>query len=713
MATQSSPRLLVELAPHSVQLALVDAGGRIQAFKECAPEAAAVAAALAEVAPGGTPARVQARLIAEAGFVLRANEGEATSIRTVKSLLARAESAPHGLAAPLSVSAFDAATGQRVDTVGASPWVLSATSSAQVEAAQSRLSGFGLKAGDVRLALPTRIGAVVTALQDMPEATRVLVWQIGEADAQLACVSAGGCEAAGTVPAGFNQIFEAVQAGLGLKFRAAAVKLFFNAGYDFGETAGPIAERLAVLLRPAIASLGCTPTALHVAGLPVGQEWLATAVATALDLTPLTPNLSAFCAQRGLGGDAISAGLPASALGLLFQASGKGEADDAWQPCWLDASAPVPVVAPAAPAPVAVKPVVKPAAPVKPAVAAAAPAPVPVAAQPAPAEAALKPAAVVKPVAAPAPKPVAPAPVMKPVVAAAPVVKPVVAVEPQPVAVEEAVEETVEAPAQVAPAKKPIGLIAIVAAILALGGVGVFMVTRGGGDSGPTAAAPQLSAEDARLREEENARMLADELKTPRSFRNERYSFEVSDRGFLRKLVGTGNKTLIDEFGWLELQGTLAGTTKPFAAGTMADSNYEPSITKAVRDGKVVFEIKGRHPRFSIETLITCLPTSIRYETVFKPVNLNEARGPISGLYMVKMTRQSLSLGQRAQLDPGSVTYSTQSGPVVMKFNGDVWGQAGEAGKQTFAVGSNLVFFYFAESADPKNYVLNGELTLP
>jgi len=207
--------------------------------------------------------------------------------------------------------------------------------------------------------------------------------------------------------------------------------------------------------------------------------------------------------------------------------------------------------------------------------------------------------------------------------------------------------------------------------------------------------------------------MLAEEMKTPRSFRNERYSFEVSDRGFLRKLVGTGNRTLIDEFGWLELQGMLAGTTKPFSAGTMADNDYVPSVNKTVRDGKVVFEIKGKHPRFTIETLITCLPSSIRYETVFKPVNLNDTRGPISGVYMVKMNRASLSLGQRAVLEPSSVTYSTQSGPVVMKFNGDVWGQAGEPGKQTFAVGSNLVFFYFAEAADPKNYTLSGELSMP
>ncbi|HEY8990636.1 MAG TPA: hypothetical protein VIM46_01550, partial [Luteolibacter sp.] len=627
------------------------------------------------------------------GFVLRANAGEAASIRAVKSLLARAESAPHGLSAPLSVTAFDGATGQRVDTVGASPWVLAAVSAAQIEAAKARLAGLGLKTGDVRLALPARIGSVVTALQDMPEATRVLVWQIGADDAQLACVSAAGCEAAITAPVGFTQIFEAVQAGLGLKFRAAAVKLFFNTGYDFGETAGPIAERLAALLRPAIASLGCAPTALHVAGLPAGQEWLATAVATALDINPLTANLSAFCTQRGLDGDAIGDGLPSSALGLLFQASGKAGDDEAWLAGWLDANTPVPV---AAPAPAVAKPV-KPVVPVKPAVAApAAPAPVPVAAQPVPmpAAGALKPAAVIKPVAQPAPKPVAPV---------VPVVAPVAAVEPETVAVEEATEETVAAPLQAEPKKKPVGLIAAVAAILALGGVGVFFVTRGG-DQGPGADAPKV---------QENARMLAEEMKTPRSFRNERYSFEVSDQGVLRKLTGTGNRTLIDEFGWIELQGVLVGTTKPFSAGTMADNNYVPSITKTVRDGKVVFEIKGTHPRFTIETLITCLPSSIRFETVFKPVNLSDPRGPISGIYTVKLNGPSLSLGQHALLEPGSVTYSTQSGPVALKFNGDVWGQAGETGKQTFAVNGNQVSFYFAESASPKHYTLNGELSLP
>ncbi|MFA6962775.1 MAG: hypothetical protein WC205_18615 [Opitutaceae bacterium] len=752
MASQSAPRLLVELSSHSVQLASIDADGRVKAYAACAPEPGAVAEGLAKVAPGGVPAKVQALLVPPVGFVMRANVEEAASIRTVKSLLARAESAQHGLTGPLQVTAFDAVSGARVDTVGTTPWVLSAASTEQVDAAQAKLASLGLPSAGVRLALPVRVGAVVTALQDMPESTRVLVWQIGEADAQLACISAGGCEAAGTVAVGFSQIFDAVQAGLSLKFRAAALKLFFNAGYDFSDTAGPIAERLAALLRPAIAALGCSPTALHVAGLPASQMWLAEAVASALELKTLDINLPAFCAQRGLTGDATKEALPAAALGLLFEACGRGN-DAAWQHGWLDANAPVPVPAAAAapaPAPTAAPTPVAPVAPIAPAApmaaapvkpaASAAPAPAPIKAAPVKA-APIKPVPIkpvpVKavPVAATAtpavstaevePKPVAVAktktkeveavPVEAKPLTPIPVVKPILFKEdpePVPVAVEETVPVAVtEAP----PKKKPALLWGAVAAIVVLGGVGVYLVTRGG-DAAPVAkvaAAVEQSPEDIRMREMENARMLAEELKSPRSFRNDHYSFEVSERGFLRKLVGLGNRTIIDEFGWLDFQGTLSGTSQPFNAGSMADNNYISSINKTVRDGKVVFEIKGVHPRFTIETLVTCLPSSLLLETVFTPLNMEENRGPIDGVYTIKMNRQSLSLGQRAVVAPGMVTYSTQSGPFELKFNGDAWGPAGEAGKQTIVVGSNLAFFYFAGGASAKQTVLRTELTLP
>jgi len=779
MASQSAPRLLVELAPHSVQLALVNAAGRLEGFKECALDAASVTATLAEIAPGVSAANAQVLLVPPAGFVLRSTAEEAASMRTAKSLLSRAESAPHGLEAPLSVVALDAVTGVRVDTVGSTPWVLAGVATAQVDATKAQLTSLGFTGANLRLALPVRIGAVVTALQDMPEATRVLVWQVGETDAQLACVSAAGCEAAGGAAVGFTQIYEAVQAGLGLKFRAAASKLFFNNDYDFSETAGPVAERLAALLRPAIATLGCAPTALHVAGLPAGQAWLAKAVAAALELAPLSPDIAAFCAQRGLTGGAVNAALPVSALGVLFQASAGEGGGQGWQPEWLDVNAPAPaapapVVVATAPAPVAAAaaPVApKPAAPVVKAPAAPAPAPL-IKSEPVPVTSSGSASPIEKPGATKAAakivaaKPVAAAPAAAPVITPAPIVKPVapapvaakaeVKAEPKvetkietkvpakvepvkaaakvetkpaaapdkpvlfvtepvaaPVAAAVVIEETREA---VAPKKKPAVLFAAIAAVVVLGGAGAFFAMKGksgGTEVAPTPAVAAVSAEEARMREAEEARMLAEELKTPRSFRNDRYSFEVSDRGFLRKLVGVGNRTIIDEFGWLDLQGVFTGTSKPFYAGTMGDKEFTPSITKLVRDGKVVFEIKGMHPRFMIETVVTCLPDKLQVETVFKPFNMQEARGPISGVYTIKMNRQSLSLGQRAVVEPGIVTYSTQSGPMALKFNGSVWGAAGEEGKQTVSVGGNMVFFYFTDTVEAKNNVLRAEITLP
>ncbi len=735
MASQPAPLLLAELAAHSLQFVLVDAGGRLVGHRRSALDANAVAAALAELSPGVPVTHASALLIPSAGFVLRANADEAASIRTPKSLLARSETVASALTPPLNVVAFDSATGLPVDTVGATSWVLAGTPSARIDAAKAQLAALGLPVTGVTLALPVRIGAVAAALQDMPESTRVLVWQVSETDAQLACVSAAGCEAAGEAAAGFSQIFEAVQAGLGLKFRAAAAKLFFNSDYDFSETAGAIAERLAAVLRPAIAALGCAPTTLHVAGLPHGQAWLAKAVASALDLAPLSPDMAAFCAQLGLAGDAVNAELPESALSLLFQVSVRAGGEKNWQPLWLDAPASIAAPAPAAkaapapapvpspaPAPAATAPVAAKPSPVTPKPAAA-PAPalasVPAKPTPVPAAAALKPAAktAASAVAVATPKPMTPAPVLKPA-AVAPAPAPVKKPEPAPVLFKEAVEEVVEAPVQapanLAPKKKaPVMLLAAIGAVVVFGGAGAFFMMPGKTETKPAVVPAQVSETELRAQEEAKARMLADELKIPRSFRNERYSFEVSDRGVLQKLVGAGNRTIIDEFGWLELQGTFTGTAKPFYAGTIGDRDYVPSINKTVRDGKVVFEITGQHPRFAMQTLVTCLPTSLRIETVFKPINLEEPRGPISGVYTVKMNRQSLSLGQRAVVAPGSVSFSTQSGPVAMKFNGDAWGQAGEAGKQTFAVASNLVFFYFAGGSDPMNNVLTTVLTLP
>jgi hypothetical protein len=266
------------------------------------------------------------------------------------------------------------------------------------------------------------------------------------------------------------------------------------------------------------------------------------------------------------------------------------------------------------------------------------------------------------------------------------------------------------------PKKKPVALLAAVASVVVLGGLGAVLFTRGGGSSsaeaGPAKAA--VSAEELQRQEQKNALFVAEEMAAPRSFRNEKYSLEVSDRGYLRKLTDSSKRVLVDELGWIELQGAFAGTGKPFTAGTMSDSDFTPTVTKAVREGKVVFEISGTHARFNLKTLITCLPTSVKVETEFTPIQMTEYRGPLSLVYSVKMNRASLALGQRGVIAPGKVSFTTQAGPVEMKFDPAVWGPVGEADKQVVSLGGNLVFFNFAgTSTDPKKNVLNAELVLP
>ena len=222
MASPSSPRLLVELAPHSVQLLSVDTAGKLAGYVECATEPAAVTAALAQLGGGASSGQVQALVIPASSFVLRANADEAASTRTAESLLARAKTAAQADTASFKTVAFDGATGAKVDATGTTPWVISGATVEQLDAAKARLNSLGLSSPIVSLAFPTQIGAVTMALKNLPESTRVLIWQIGADDAQLAYISPAGCEAVTTVPLGFGAIADAVQAHLGLRFRAAA-----------------------------------------------------------------------------------------------------------------------------------------------------------------------------------------------------------------------------------------------------------------------------------------------------------------------------------------------------------------------------------------------------------------------------------------------------------------------------------------------------------
>jgi len=443
-------KLIVELSPYSLQIAVLT-GDQLTVCRDFSPDAKDVVAGFVAEHQG---APVALALLAPKGqFGRLSSEEEATSIRTSTDLLSFAAKAGNTFGATAAAVACDATTGLAPAEDQSSHWILAGTQLSTVEAATEQLSALGLAPQAVSFALPAQLGAAVSALKNTPD-SRVALWQLNETDSQLWLVSAAGVEKNHSLAIGFNHIFDAVQAELGLKFRTAAAKLFLNNAYEFGDLAGNIAGRLRDQLLIGLAALGTKPSALGLLNLPVHQAWFARGVAQSVDLPLWSVDVSALCAQLGVTGEAVNAKLPACTLGLLKAAGSAGKTGIAWVPPLLGEK-------PTSSAPAQ-------AASAKPAPATASPAPAPAVASPAPAPAVASPA----PAAAPAPVSPKPAPAAA-VPAAQPAParpSPVPAPAPAPVA-----PAHQPAPAQPKPKKSPLALIAVSGVVVA--GIAVAAVS--------------------------------------------------------------------------------------------------------------------------------------------------------------------------------------------------------------------------------------------
>ncbi len=371
-------RVFVEISPHSLQLAVI-AGRRLVACGDYAFDEKEALAAF--IAVNGVK-NIALALVSPRQPFARLSGEEAVTVRSEEGLLACAQATFTGLDSPFSAVACDAATGKPVDPAGQEPWLLAGTTTESLTAARDQLAALGLPAPALTaLALPAQLGTVVAALQDMPESARVAVLAMGENDSVIGLVSAGGVEAVRSVAVGYMQIFDAVQVELGLKFRAAAPKLFFNSSYDFGDAADKIAARLAVTMQGALAEFSSRPEILHVVGFPEKQEWLAVAMGRALGMTAWTPDAAKICSQLEMevAGEIAPR---ANTLRLIQLAAVNDATKAAWLPFSLG-NRPKPEAA-APKKPVAASPVVKPpvsaAKPVAPAQSRPAPKPAPAAA---------------------------------------------------------------------------------------------------------------------------------------------------------------------------------------------------------------------------------------------------------------------------------------------------------------------------------------------
>ena len=712
----STPRLVLQLSTYFVQAASV-VGGRIVIQREFAPDDAAGLAAFITEHAAGAP--IDVALMSPASGIAELLPASAPAAqRTLDALLARAS----GLGGPDALlSACDVVNGRIPSTDVAEAWLITGMTADDAHDATRQLEKLGLTPATWAPSLPSELGAVVELLRATPGAAPIVVWEPAESSARLWTVSAAGIDAVKTAPVGFAQIFESVQAELGLKFRAAAAKLFFNSGYDFGEAADRIGGRVAAPLRDA---LGKPPSALHVLGLPSGQAWLSRAIAKSLGAATWEPN--AATTLYGVAADSVSP----LALGLL-QASAAGRVGGPWLPAWLTPSTVFATNAGANPAPSAVR-----ATPSKP-LAAPAPAAAPTPPVPTAKTTPVTPKTPPKPapIPAPAPVPAKPTPIVippspKPAPAPMPVVLPAKTPSPAPAAVRPAsaprppASTATPAPA---PAKTQLPwvplLVGLVALVVVVGTI--VYIRRPAPKPPPSAtvvrpapvttpsASPASTPTAAPAPAPIAAALEAEVRRDPLGFKNNHYQFTVSNKGVLTNLHREGRPSpWIRNLGFMRLYGisTLPdGTRVGRRAGDMSSPDYKAQVNKRVRDGAVVFDVNVTHPKFSLTQTFVCLPTSVKVQVRFKATALADNQGPLDAIYGVHLDPADFAnAANKPAMQPGELVYATKRGPLVLRY-----GNFKGPGDPSVIGDPALASFVLAASGAPAEQVLDYEIVLP
>jgi hypothetical protein len=689
----SSQRLVIELSTYFLQAAVV-AGGRLVAHREFAPDDAAGLASFVTEHAAGLPLDLALLSPVSSQAEWLSADVPATQ-RTVTALLARTE-AIGGTDARLA--ACDVTEGRIPKAGAAAGWLVTAISSDDAQAADRQLKGLGLAPKNWAPALPSELGAVVELIRATPGASPLVVWEPGESSARLWKVSGKGIEAVQEAPAGFSQIFDAVHTELGLKFRAAATKLFFNSHYDFGDAADRIGGRVGAILRE---TLGEAPTTLHVLGLPAGQAWLASAVATSLGATVWAPAPAAAQARYGVSADLLSARV----TGLL-QAAAAGQVGGPWLPAWITPATVFSATASVIPAP--------------------APAPSPSAA-PAPAKPAPLIGAPPKPASKPVPVPAPAAPVAKPVTVGPAPAKPAVTVPAAPTPAAAPVPLEPKAPFPFIPL-----LVGLVAFVVVVGTIvyirrpapksasttsAVTPVTR---PVQPVAPAPTPAPAPAPGQPAPvvpatvvPATLDGEVRRDPLGFKNQRYQFSVSSKGALTNLVETGRtKPTILNLGFMRLYGISLlpdGRRAARRAGDMFSPDYKATVNKRIRDGVIVFDVNVTHPKFTLTQTYVCLPASLKVEVRFQAKNLTDSQGPLDAIYGVHFSTAELSnpTGKPLQ-QPGALSYTTQRGQLVLRY-----GEFKGAGSQPVIGDPALASFVLASAGQPAEQRLDFEIILP
>ena len=685
MATPSASLAYVEIAPHSLQIAVL-AGRKVVASRAFSLDAKADLAAF--VAEHGLSGAAKASLLAARNFLHVSAEAESGAVRQPAALQSHLPKLPHGFEGAPVGSVCDVANGLALDPSRATPWLMTAVDSSACASARETLTGLGLAPAEFGLAAPVHLGVVASSLS-ADEVVLVLV--PGEDDASLVWVSAQGVKAIAAAPIGFAKIFEAVQLGLGLKFKAAAGKLFYNDNYDFSDVAAKVAVPLADAIKPLLQGKPAV-SALHIAGLTPGQAWLVNHISSALGIKPWTPAVATLASKLGL--ESGVAAQPISSLGTLAVAAA-GSGDAAWVQPLLDTLVNRPARAKAGTAPAS------------------------------------------SPAASSSPKPGAKA--------AAVEAKPA-SVQPGVVSASKpAVSAAAQASAKPAPAKSNKGPVFIGAGVVVAAVVVALVMTMGGGKDSPTtpgdkpstvqngSATPAPGTEKTptpptvvtttpvvtptpppvAVTTPASADIFASD---PRKFGNDRYRLAVSEKGFLQSLSTARGEVLVEAAAVMRLQGSFVATDgrrKSFNVGGVDDATYVATVKKSVRDGVTVFDVKVTHDRFELEQTFRCLADKVQVKARFTPIDLRDPRGVISALHTISLSPVAVDPAKPMRASDGAFAYSMKGGVLNLSFDRSVWARDGADGKQTVVAGENRLAFYFTDTTDAIRNQLDYEIAMP
>ncbi|MFA6960573.1 MAG: hypothetical protein WC205_07485 [Opitutaceae bacterium] len=670
-----------ELSAHTLNVAVVS-GRKVVALRSFPLDAKSdITHFVTEHQLTGT---VRSSVLGGENFLHRSTDAEAGAVRQPASLLTHVAKLPHGFSGTVGTVVVDAVGGNVPDATRISPWLMTVIEAESLSSAKTTLAGFGLSTPSLTLAASIQLGAVMASLAAGEIGVVLLP---GENDGHLVWVSPNGVQSVSPVPVGFSQIFEAVQIGLGLKFKAAACKLFYNENYDFEQSSSKIAAHIAAALRPIL--IGPPSTRLHIAGLLPTQSWLVDHVSKALGLAAWAPSSSATSARLGL--DTADVSVTAATAGVI-QLAVAGSNDAPWVQSFLDVvAAKSRTVAPMLPPKSAA---VTPPSPI------IAVTPIPVA-------------------------PVTPPPQPAPKQTAMPVIKsvdPVTAPPPEPAPV---TEPTPPAPAATpTPARKnmqgPIIIGSTIVVVAAAVGIAAYFKHQAA-PSAPTAVtapvAPSTAPKPAPVVATPVNAVPDDQLASdPHKFRNTHYHFEVTEKGYIQALSTIGDEVIITSAGSITLQSSYVGSDgrrKWVDVGGIADDGYQAIVSKSVKDGVTRFDIRVTHPRFVLSQTFTCLAQSIRVSADFTAIDLRDPRGRITAVNSVNLAPDALNPSAHMQAAADRFAYTMKSGKLVVSFDNTAWARDGADGRQPITAGENNVAFQFTESADAAHNSLAYEITLP